>query len=413
MLACSSQVTASLCGSTYDTQLLVRTGGACPGTFQVDCNNEFCGVQSQVSFLALPGTLYYLIVGGFGASVGNYTLSVDGDEIVAGDRCPGLPITSLPYTYNGTLTCANYDYGLICYAHPVSPDIQFSLTLPCNTVATAALCGSAITGELAIRTGGTCPGSTAVLCSFSGCPDGDATATFTANAGQTYYINVHDVNGVRNPFTFNVTGVPQSVPGDLCPGIQIMSLPYASAGSTLCAQDQYGDCVTSYAPEVFYSFTPLCTTPLTASLCGSLYDTVLELRRDGACPGDNAVWCNDDYCDLQSRIDFVAEGGVPYYFIISGYGQTGFGLYTLNVIGGTPQCNPDSLVIQAGGANLVLDWTRVNAAVQYNVYRGAEPDFPLDIGHFIATVADTYFVDLNAALAPDLARFYAVTAQLP
>jgi hypothetical protein len=72
--------TVSLCGSNFDTGLIIKTGGACPGTTQVDCNDDntaACGTTaSQITATLTAGTVYYIIVDGWSASSGNYNLSV-------------------------------------------------------------------------------------------------------------------------------------------------------------------------------------------------------------------------------------------------------------------------------------------------------------------------------------------------
>ena len=69
-------------GTSYDTKLWVFEG-ACPTLNCVTGNNDFVGLQSQVSFLTTPGVTYYVVVGGFSSSEGDYELSVWNQETVA------------------------------------------------------------------------------------------------------------------------------------------------------------------------------------------------------------------------------------------------------------------------------------------------------------------------------------------
>ncbi|MBL7941287.1 MAG: PPC domain-containing protein [Flavobacteriales bacterium] len=68
-------ITLSMCGSGYDTQLSVFTG-TCGGLSCVANNDDFCGTSSQVTFLSSAGTTYYILVFGFDTSSGAFTLSV-------------------------------------------------------------------------------------------------------------------------------------------------------------------------------------------------------------------------------------------------------------------------------------------------------------------------------------------------
>lgn len=74
-LGTGNPVTASLCGSTYDTRIRVYTG-SCAGLICEVGNDDFCGLQSEVSWNSTAGVTYYILVHGFGTSQGNYTLSI-------------------------------------------------------------------------------------------------------------------------------------------------------------------------------------------------------------------------------------------------------------------------------------------------------------------------------------------------
>lgn len=68
-------ITASLCGSAYDTKIRVYTG-ACGALVCTVGNDDFCGLQSQVTWLSTTGVTYRILVHGFGVASGNYALSI-------------------------------------------------------------------------------------------------------------------------------------------------------------------------------------------------------------------------------------------------------------------------------------------------------------------------------------------------
>ncbi len=80
-VATSSQnVTVSLCGSDYDTELAVYLDCFCPvsdGNL-LACNDDFCGLQSEVTFAAVAGQCYKIRVGGFGGATGSGTINIVG-----------------------------------------------------------------------------------------------------------------------------------------------------------------------------------------------------------------------------------------------------------------------------------------------------------------------------------------------
>jgi len=78
----SGQGVVSLCGgASFDTTLLAYPGGGCPanGT-SIGCNDDFCGLQSEISFPVTAGTPYLIQMGAFSTGVtgsGTFTTSVE------------------------------------------------------------------------------------------------------------------------------------------------------------------------------------------------------------------------------------------------------------------------------------------------------------------------------------------------
>lgn len=82
-------VTADLCGSTFNTYLVVQEGPACPSGCSnlVAQNDNSCGLQSSVTFDAQAGQTYHFYINGygqldFGDGVFNFHFTP-----VAGDTC--------------------------------------------------------------------------------------------------------------------------------------------------------------------------------------------------------------------------------------------------------------------------------------------------------------------------------------
>ncbi|MBK6765546.1 MAG: hypothetical protein IPG71_04225 [bacterium] len=66
-------------GSDFDTYLSIRTGGACPGTTQLDCNDDYYGLQSRVQAWLYAGQSYWIIVDGWFTYSGNFVLNLNID----------------------------------------------------------------------------------------------------------------------------------------------------------------------------------------------------------------------------------------------------------------------------------------------------------------------------------------------
>ncbi len=84
-----TNVTLSLCGSAYDTKIGVFSG-SCGSLTCVTGNDDFCGLQSQVTFPTVFGTNYYILVTGFSTNTGAFSLTRTCVLPCSGVPSPGL-----------------------------------------------------------------------------------------------------------------------------------------------------------------------------------------------------------------------------------------------------------------------------------------------------------------------------------
>jgi len=142
----------------------------------------------------------------------------------------------------------------------------------------------------------------------------------------------------------------------------ISSLPYSDTGATCDNVDDITlPCASSATQDVVYRWTAGASAPVSVSLCGSSYDTGLGVYD----ANQVNLYCNDDYCGLQSQVDYSATAGQTYYFVVDGY-SSNCGSYTLNVTmpevcdtscppGGQPEneppCGPNYVDNWNGGCN--------------------------------------------------------------
>ena len=100
-------ITASLCGSSFDTKIRVRD--ACGGT-QVAYNDDFCSTQSQVTWTSVAGTTYLINVSGYGSATGNYSIALSCTPNIVG--CMDAAATN--YNSAATIACSG------CCTYPVT-----------------------------------------------------------------------------------------------------------------------------------------------------------------------------------------------------------------------------------------------------------------------------------------------------
>ncbi|MCK4413503.1 MAG: hypothetical protein KAY32_08170 [Candidatus Eisenbacteria sp.] len=143
----------------------------------------------------------------------------------------------------------------------------------------------------------------------------------------------------------------------------IPGLPYADTGATCDNRDDTTPaCGYSMANDVVYKFVPTEDAFMSVYLCGSGYDTILEIQDGIGIP----VACNDDFCGLQSGIEFFpVVTGHEYYIIVDGYSND-CGSYILEIaleeecvfecppgaiLEGEPDCHDDYVDTYNGGCN--------------------------------------------------------------
>jgi len=190
----SGDVTVSLCGSEFDTKLAVYNGCNCPPSQSslIECNDDACDWQSEVTFTATAGTSYLIEVGGYGNQTGLGVLNISSEGGSGGvsdnDICRNATqvgnVTNLPFTTIG----ATFDGIGHCVR---SPNIWYCYTATCTGDVTVSLCGSEFDTMLAVYNGCACPPALAhmIECNDDFCGQ-QSQITFPAIAGNQYLIEI-------------------------------------------------------------------------------------------------------------------------------------------------------------------------------------------------------------------------------
>ncbi len=123
--AAAQEVTIDTCGSKFDTELAVYAGCGCPASQQtlVVCNNDSCGKQSKVTFMAQPGTCYKIRVGGStyfdrGMGIIRITQGMQAQACGAGNPndCFAASLTDSPGCNDAECCATVCDLDLFCCA---------------------------------------------------------------------------------------------------------------------------------------------------------------------------------------------------------------------------------------------------------------------------------------------------------
>ncbi|HKR05411.1 MAG TPA: HYR domain-containing protein, partial [Bacteroidia bacterium] len=376
-------ITASLCGSGYDTKVHVYSSstGTCSGTLScVAGNDDFCGLQSQVSFVAtaVPGLTYFIYVHGFSSNTGTFSLNVTcANPTQPNDICTGAIPVACGGSVSGNTSLGTPDANAC--GGPSSPGLWHTITPAVASNITLSLCtGTTYDSRLSVYTG---PCASLVLVS-GGCNDDfcglQSQVTFTGSAGVTYYILVNGFTTGSGPYTLTATCTPITPPpaNDNCAGATPVSCGGSVSGNTTFATDDAGFPACPGTGNNFKGVWHTITLPtsgtVTLSLCGgSLWDSYLRLF-SGTCGALTCIASDDDGCGGVglSTLTTAPLAAGTYRILVAGFSSTAFGPYTLSatcnlcaappnggtVTGPVSGCTGSQLVYSTTGASGSLQW---------------------------------------------------------
>ncbi|MCF8258469.1 MAG: proprotein convertase P-domain-containing protein [Flavobacteriales bacterium] len=369
-------ITASLCGSGYDTKIAVFTGD-CGALVCVGGNDDVCGLQSELTWTSTLGETYRIRVHGFGGATGAYNLAItcapdcngeaggtafiDGCGVCAGGSTgitPGNPVTidmtdSWGDGWNGN-TYAIYDN-----TDPQNPvlvvsgDLDNAQTGDQVSAGSDALClpdgcyyitvdGGSFQNEV----GWSLTGVDASPIS-GGAP---VTVNFTINTAVCTILGCTDPASINyNPAATDDDGSCLYAPAnDLCSGAIAVACGDVVSGTTVNATaTDIPVGPASISEGVWYSFVGT-GGDITVSTCGTAsFDTEISVSQ-GSCGALTWVGGNDDFTDcagLTSQYTFSSVLGTNYYIYVADWSSSlvnsNAGTFDLSITCVNPDCNGD------------------------------------------------------------------------
>ncbi|MBK5213701.1 MAG: T9SS type A sorting domain-containing protein [Flavobacteriaceae bacterium] len=258
-------VTISLCGGGTDYDSVLRIFDDCDLLNQLAFNDDFCGLQSEVTFVSDGTSTYYIMVEGFSSSSGNFSLDVTCGTPLPNDGCSGAIAVSCGDSVSGTTVGATTDSGTpACGPAITSPGVWYTLDdnsgLPGNI--TLSLCnGTNFDSKISVYTGS---------CSALVCVGGNDDAcglqseiTFATDGNTKFYILIHSFGGATGNFTMDVICTPTPPPNDMIVNsidVDEIGFPYTDPAVNMpAATTENGNpagCDLTGANGVWYNFVP-------------------------------------------------------------------------------------------------------------------------------------------------------------
>ena len=334
----NQSVTLTTCGSSTDTRIHVYS--SCTPAAPITGSDDFCGLQSSVTFPALPGNTYYIAVDLYGATTfGAFTLNVSCvalcSPFVTNETCA----TAQPVTVNGAGSCTSTASGdNTCAAAGTNPACIGGFTARPDTWYSFTPSGSSV--EMIITTGSTGLGFTLYSDPANNCTLTEFTCVTTVTSG-----NINLITGLTpgTPYKLKIFSLPANVgsytlcvrdfalpPQDNCPGVDLASLTSPLTASTLGGNADFTlPCVatSNTAPDhVYYIDVPDQST-LRIQDISDTYDACHQILIGPSCPGSTSVLCTDN--DNQQENYANTSGSTQRVWWIQDGVGTGSGSYTL------------------------------------------------------------------------------------
>jgi len=349
-------VTATTFASNYDTVLSAYTGTCGLETLvevQGSCSDDVDqDTWSQRTFAVTANTPYLFEVASFEIlDGGTLRFALQWVTPAPNDDC-GTPVvaTSLPFTSAVDTTSATTAASdpLSSCGSPGTQDsnsVWYKFTAASNGTAHVTTFGSTYDTVLTAYTG-TCATPTKVACNDDAGLRTQSDATFGVTAGTSYLMEVTEYGAVgsggilqlgldfMSGATPTPTPTPTAAPPSACANRIVIPAEggaftgsIAESGSTAA-----GSCgLADVSSEQVFEWTPNTSGTATIQTCGGVtnFDSIVYVRVT-KCETGVEIGCNDDACDVASRLTATVTAGQTYFIFVDGFGGAS-GDFTLSV----------------------------------------------------------------------------------
>jgi len=196
-----ASITASTCGSGFDTQIAIYSG-TCGALACVAGNDDACGLQSTVTWSSAIGTTYYIYVDGFATAAGTFTLAltcVTPPPPPTNDDCATAIELACNTTVSGSTVAAAADTAPTCDGVTVtSRGVWYTFT-GSSRIVNLNTCGSGYDTKLSVYSG-SCGNLTCVAANDDFCGL-QSSVSFVPHQGVQYYVLVHGFGTATGSFT--------------------------------------------------------------------------------------------------------------------------------------------------------------------------------------------------------------------
>lgn len=355
-------VTFDTLGSSFDTVLAAYTGDSVAALTLHAANDDLAtnDPRSRITFNAVAGVTYRIVVEGYDGGAGNLTLNwlvpPPNDQFAS---C--APINGSRGTASAATAGASKESGEPSHAdNPAGRSVWYCWTAPAAGAVTFDTVGSRFDTVLAVYTGN----NLAALTSIANNDDLATNSvlsrvTFNASPGVTYRIVVDGFDGDGGNAVLNWLLPP---PNDNFSNAAAISGNSGGVSAiSEAASKETGEPDHTGNPggrSLWYRWTAPVTCGVTIDTAGSDIDTLLAVYTGSELAALSTIAANDDFSGPTSRVIINAVAGTSYYIVVDGFnGDAGSVTLNWSVAG---ECGSPALSYMRQGNQLVLTWSAGN-----------------------------------------------------
>ncbi|GEM_PF-1574654 len=203
--------------ASYDTKIWVFSGDCSSLTCVTGNDDGGAGTLSLVNFATTAGETYYVVVGGYAANEGTYTLNVTGTPCNNASSCGTAAYVACGNVYNGsTIGNANSGLGTCTTSNGTGGAAWYTFVGDGNNWSFETTSASYDTKIWVYS--GTCGALNCVTGNDDGGVGTLSLVSFTASLGVTYYVIVGGYAGNQGTYTLSATSSPCGVVPSLTAG---------------------------------------------------------------------------------------------------------------------------------------------------------------------------------------------------
>jgi len=328
----AGRCTVSLSGSNFDTLLSIYTGTALNAlTVVVRDDDSGTNGTSEASFAAVAGTTYRIAVDGYGGDSGELKLSLAltaGATGPANDSFAAASVLSGPIvSTSGSSANATRETGEPAHAAlPATRSVWFRWVAPAAGPVTVSTAGSTFDTLLAVYSGSTLAGLTAIASNDDAGTQATSLLTFNAISGTTYSIAVDGYDGASGNYALSLTLASTTADNNAFAAAAILASGVrTTALSTLATAETAEPAHFTGNParkSLWWRWTPATTGFVSIGTAGSTFDTVLAVYTGSYLAALTKIAENDDATsdDNTSNVFFRAIAGRTYFIAVDGFG---------------------------------------------------------------------------------------------